>query len=62
MSITAVVTNLESQVFQPIAGAGRVLRVVWHPRHLRAAAVHEDVLLARVTMIITVHLQTKAEH
>ena len=37
-------TYLEAIVFHLVAGAGWVLRVVWHPRQLRTAAIHEDVL------------------
>ena len=37
-------TYLEAIVFHLVASAGRVLRVVGHPRQLRTAAIHEDVL------------------
>jgi len=37
-------TYFEAIVFHLVAGAGWVLRVVGHPRQLRTAAIHEDVL------------------
>ena len=52
-------TDLVAIVFCTDASASWVLSVVGHPGHLRAAAVHEDVLSAGVAMVITVHLEKK---